>query len=177
MNRRMFAKALASVAGALKAKEVLTEAPPSPLNLDLKGLPVPSDWGLDQSDPPSDYPSTPDFQSSDPFFHGRGWRRSPSDPPISLAEQASLREYGRNKSHDNSDRFSPYTTHPIGKAKNYFSDRYKHNQYPRYASRTLFREHNGNPVESWVKERRAHRISLTLKELKKDIKDIRKDLR
>ncbi len=110
MNRRMFAKALASVAGALKAKEVIAQSTPAPLDLTDKGLPLPPDW-LSEPEPlevpgPSAATRLPTIN-----FLGKGWRRSPTDPPLTLAEQADLWQSGRNKSHDNSYRFTLCSAH------------------------------------------------------------------
>lgn len=163
MDRRSFAKALASVAGAMKLK---SEKSPRP----VPNLPVPSNreegglWGED----------FPEAQGHSPFSPVNPWARRPSDPPITLKQQLMLKEPGGAKSYNNSDRFFSSSSHPVAKAKNLYAARVVHNHYPKYHNQKYFRDY-GNPVENWIKQRRNRRISTELKDLKEELKGLQGD--
>jgi len=161
MNRRSFAKALASVAGAFKL------TPEKAVSSIHKGasMPIPLNWpedGVAMHGCPPPYPSEPvTYALSNP------WARRPSDPPLTLEQQLQLRDYDRTKIYSNSDRFYSIFPHPVSKSKNQFISSMVHNQHDRYSTRRHFRDWGpGNPIENWVKDRRNLNISAELGELR-----------
>lgn len=160
-SRRAFAKALASVAGALR----LTPEKAVPSILKESSMPVPPNWledGVAMHGCPPPYPSEPVTHTpSNP------WARRPSDPPLTLVQQLQLKNYDGVKIYSNSDRFYSTSPHPVPKSKNQFLHRMVHNQHDRYSTRRHFRDWGpGNPIENWARNRRNLNISSELEGLR-----------